>query len=76
MIFRAILGIGLLLFLMPQRPEAGLALPAFLTSGVGGLARQQEGCGDAGCGPRTLADVKAEIDASLRARGEPFYMFR
>lgn len=87
MIFRAILGIGLVLLLTPHepnlglgRPGAGITLPAMVKSwAVTGLSRPAcdgEACAGGLGAPtrdRSLADIKAEIDASIRARGErPF----
>ena len=70
MIFRAILGMGLVLLLLPRQPDRGLEWPGLsaslsLPSGMD--------CGGKSCASRTLADVKAEIDASIRARGTPHW---
>jgi hypothetical protein len=83
MIFRAIFFIALVALLMPREPDIGLgrpgasssnpALPNRMLSNIAlpGLATLRS---LAGLPPtRSLADVKAEIDASIGARGEtPF----
>jgi hypothetical protein len=68
MIFRAMIGVGLVLLLAESSlgKAAGLSLPAPLNSSpVTGPSHPT--------GQRGLADVKAEIDSSLKARGRPFY---
>ena len=61
---------------------AGISLPSLQnTLPVSGPPRPPTACENDACagglgpqtGPRSLAAVKAEIDASLKARGKPFY---
>ena len=74
MIFRAVFWIGLIALLAPHEPDLGLgrpggdiALPAIVKSwAVTGRTGPGTPASDK---TRSLADVKAEINASVKARG-------
>jgi len=78
--FRAIFWIGLIFLLAPRAPDPDLphhglklSLPSFeMIRATAHIPTPT--C--TGCSPtRSLADVKAEIDASITARGKDFYAF-
>jgi hypothetical protein len=88
MIFRAMIGIGLALLLASHEselglghPGAGISLPSLARSTtVTGSPRPVTACESNACAgslghPRSLAEVKAEIDASLKTRAKPFVAF-
>jgi hypothetical protein len=88
MIFRAMIGIGLALLLASHQselglghPGAGISLPSLARStALTGSPRPVMACESNACAgglgrPRNLADIKAEIDASLKARARPFTAF-
>ncbi len=70
MIFRVMIGMGLMLFLASHSSEFGLGRSLGLEASGAGLPSLVPSPSP---GQRSLADVKREIDASLKARGRPFY---
>jgi len=73
MIFRAIFWIGLVALLAPHEPALGLGRPALPTIAISWPAADpckspHNACLKHASANRSLADVKNEIDASIKAR--------
>ena len=73
MIFRAVFSIALLALLLPHEPDLGLGRPRSPGAMSPDMAQALPGSGllgGFGLSGRSLGDVRAEIEAAQRARGD------